>query len=306
MKLKRGFKEFLIRITIFAVIAIVVPLIIKLIANLENLNLAFVYRGDYLDIFFAATVITFIALKRKELLNLKHYKNNVPETIIFAAFSAVFYYGVFYNRYVINASFLSAHIRSIIILTFLFYGIAILMLGLAVFNLRFFNKFFNSLIAALGIIIGYTSSVFVLNIHWRFFARLVTQISALLLKLTLNNVVVDFTRTDPLLTADKFSAIIGSPCSGITSLSMFIGLFLLILIIDYKKLVKNRTIPYFLIGFAGMFAVAVLRVYFLMLIGVKISPGFALNAFHNNAGWILFIIYLIGYWYIVYPRLFKR
>ncbi|MEA3430809.1 MAG: archaeosortase/exosortase family protein [Nanoarchaeota archaeon] len=303
--IKKGFRQFLIRLGIFAIILyLIVPAIINFFA--KNKQLAFIYRGDYIDIFIISVVITFTLLKRQELLKIKPYKNNIIETSIFTIISGLFFYLLYYNKYLINLSYLATHSRTVIMFTFLFYILGIIFLGLAIFNMKIFYKFFNSIISSIGILIVYICSILILNSHWRFFANLIAKGSAFLLRLTFNNVILDLSKTDPLLGAEQFSVIIGSPCSGITSLSMFIGLFLLITIIDYNKLIKNKIFPYLTAGIIGMFAVATLRVYALMVVGIKISPEYALNAFHNNAGWIFFITYLIIFWYFVYPKLFKK
>ena len=306
MKLKRGFKQFLIRLGIFAVLGYTIPFFIKLIAISIGLKEAFVYKYTYIDIFIAGLVLAFVALKRKELLKLKPYKNHLVETILLAVTAGVFYYLAFYIKYKINITYLTTNPTGAIIFLFLFYGIALAVLGLAIFNTRFLHRFFNSIAASVGIVIAYFASVLIMSIHWRFFANNVAKASAFLLKFSVNNVLLDFSRLDPRLTADSFTVGIGSPCSGVTSLSMFIGLFVLIAIFDYAKINKNRILPFFLIGLAGMFFMAILRVYVLMLIGAKASPDLALNMFHSHAGWLFFVLYLLGYWYLTYPKLFKR
>ena len=105
----------------------------------------------------------------------------------------------------------------------------------------------------------------------------------------------------PLLRADGFSAVIGPPCTGITSLILFTGMFLFIVFLDWEKLNKKALLWIYPVGAFGMFLVAFLRVYVLYLVGANWSPQFALAGFHNNAGWILFVLYFLVYFYYAYP-----
>jgi len=305
MKLKKGFRDFLIRLGIFGIISyFLIPALLKFFAKTYGLKQTYTYQYTYLDLIIASAILIFLILKKDELKELKNYKNNILESLMFTLFSTLFFYLVFLNRYKTNISTLTLNPSNIIISGYVFYGIGLILLGLAIFNFNFFEKFFNSIMQSIGVIIAYFASVFLLKMYWRFFAVHIAKMSALLLRLTFENVSLTIP-SSPTLSAGDFGVIIGPPCSGVTSLSMFAGLFALIILYDYNKLKKEKAFKYFALGFIGMYIVAILRVYFLMVIGALISPDLALNMFHNNAGWIFFVIYVLAFWYYSYPRLFN-
>lgn len=114
------------------------------------------------------------------------------------------------------------------------------------------------------------------------------------------------TGKDPILIAENFKAIIGGPCTGIFGITLFTALFAFALWLDYKKINKKKATLYYLIGVIGIFLLNVIRIATLYYIGVNYSPELAITIFHNNAGWVLFALYSIVYWYFVYPKLLKK
>ena len=41
----------------------------------------------------------------------------------------------------------------------------------------------------------------------------------------------------------------------------------------------------------------ILRIYSLMLVGIYIDPVFAVDTFHSNIGWMLFLGFFMIYWH---------
>ena len=108
---------------------------------------------------------------------------------------------------------------------------------------------------------------------------------------------------DPRLTLENFSVQIGAACSGVDSLSLFIGLFLLLVInekVDYKK-----ASLVFIIGILSTIAINILRVTLIMIIGTK-YPNFAVGLFHKQAGWILFSVFILALLFISYKWMLKK
>jgi exosortase/archaeosortase family protein len=87
---------------------------------------------------------------------------------------------------------------------------------------------------------------------------------------------------------------------------MFTGLFLLILAVEWHNVDKKRMLAIFLPGLFGMFVVNVIRIFLLMLMGIWISPDFAVGLFHSNAGWLLFVAYFVLFWMLALPSVRKR
>jgi len=105
---------------------------------------------------------------------------------------------------------------------------------------------------------------------------------------------------------NNFRVIIGQPCSGIDSMLLFISLYLIIAIMDWKRINKKMAILLFFIGAVGMYLTNILRIFILFLVGIYISPKFAVGLFHTNIGWILFIIFFFIYWSIGSKFIYKK
>ena len=56
----------------------------------------------------------------------------------------------------------------------------------------------------------------------------------------------------------------------------------------------------------GLFAINILRVYILILIGALFSRDLALGLFHTYAGLILFVLYFISFWKLFYAYLLDK
>jgi exosortase/archaeosortase family protein len=102
----------------------------------------------------------------------------------------------------------------------------------------------------------------------------------------------------PVIIVNDFAISIGSPCSGIDSMLLFIAFNIAIYSLDRKRISLRKAVPTFLIGFCGVFVVNVLRLLLLILVGVHISRELSAGLFHANAGWVFFILYFIGYYFV--------
>ena len=108
------------------------------------------------------------------------------------------------------------------------------------------------------------------------------------------------------LGVNEFIVKIGKPCSGIDSMLLFTSLYALIIALDHKVLNKKTALLLFPIGLIGIFAFNIIRVYLLMLIGIHVSEDFAIGLFHQNVGWILFIIYFAIFYSLVRKKIYKN
>ena len=109
----------------------------------------------------------------------------------------------------------------------------------------------------------------------------------------------------PILQISDFSVAIGPPCSGIDSIFLFLSLLLGIFALDHKRIKKGRFLVLLVVGVIGVYAVNIVRLLLLILVGVHISPKFAVGLFHTQAGWLLFVIFFIGYYYIMKKFIYK-
>ncbi|RLI49606.1 MAG: hypothetical protein DRP09_20540, partial [Candidatus Thorarchaeota archaeon] len=122
-----------------------------------------------------------------------------------------------------------------------FYFLGIIFIALAVFGVELFKKTFLSLILfsfAAYLFFMLTQIIWEL---WSFLARSVAGLTYHILKLFIHQVSIQYTSGDPMLTVKEFSIIIGPPCSGIESLSLFMGLFLLMAVYEQKNLNWKRS-----------------------------------------------------------------
>jgi exosortase/archaeosortase family protein len=152
--------------------------------------------------------------------------------------------------------------------------------------------------------VAFTFITFIMQDHWELFSGLVLRGAHALLALILGGASMDAASFS--LGARGFSVIVGSPCSGITSLSMFAGIFLLLAVLDRKRLRPGMAAALFLLGLAGAFAVNIMRIAILVAIGAIGHPELALDLFHTNAGWVFFVAYTLGFLWLAYPRMLAK
>ncbi|MEM4398030.1 MAG: archaeosortase/exosortase family protein, partial [Candidatus Woesearchaeota archaeon] len=76
--------------------------------------------------------------------------------------------------------------------------------------------------------------------------------------------------------------------------------------VDRKRLKIIQTIIAFILGLIGMFLTNMIRILLLFIIGAYVSADFALGMFHNNIGWILFIIYFYLFFKIIRKFIYKN
>ncbi len=139
---------------------------------------------------------------------------------------------------------------------------------------------------------------------WLFFSQIVSMIlfSALA---PFYPVQYNLLEDGPLLSVGDFAVSIGSPCSGIESMFLFTAFFAAILALDYKRIRKGRFALFFILGFIGAYIINIVRLYLLILAGIHVSPKFAVGLFHTNAGWVLFVLYFLTYYWIVRRHIYK-
>ena len=117
--------------------------------------------------------------------------------------------------------------------------------------------------------------------------------------------ILNIGKGDPSLGFQDFNVLIGEACSGVESLSMFLGLSLLFLVYEHKNLIWKRTLIVFFAGIVGTFFLNIIRVTTLIMIGAK-YPELALGLFHSQAGWILFSSFMLLLIYITYGWIKKK
>ena len=305
--LSKGFMQFCIRFVVLVLLAyLIIPNLIVYISSMSSLEPRFSLNYTYFAMFTVGLIVVFLLYNKDEILKLKAYKQDINETLIFSAVSLCMFVLYFIILYTIKPLFVEEHFFFVLTMSYLTYALGFIFLGLMIFNYYFFKKFIRSILASFLVAIVFFNFVLILMFNWRFFSGWVTRLSYYILRLTFSDVVMDLSASDPLLAVGDFSIYIGSPCSGIVSLGLFTSLFIAITAFDWKLMRKDKLLPMFFGGLFGMYAMSIVRIYGLMVIGALISEELAMSLFHANAGWILFVIYLLTYWYFGYPYLTKK
>lgn len=252
----------------------------------------------------------FFALYFKQRINLISHPGFRIRSIFYilvAQFSVALYYGIrFINNYFdLNEGIL---LFLIISMKFIMLCIAFGFFVLGVFQYSYLRTFFTNFkkelsFAGICSVILYNMLIFFQK-QWFFFSELIS----LILYSSLDkfyNVIYYFSKGAPVIQINDFAVSIGSPCSGIDSMLLFVAFSASLFALDHKQLNKKVSILFFIIGFVGVYFVNVLRLLMLILVGVHISPDLAVGLFHTNAGWIFFLIYFFIY-YLIMKRFVYR
>jgi exosortase/archaeosortase family protein len=256
-------------------------------------------------------VMAFILVNREKLLKLDIHKTKIKATLFFSVLTFFILVSYYIFRFFVNANleFAMQYKWFFIILNYVFVFPFGLSLFTAVFGLQFIKDIYKNFkkqfkYFAIAAVVVYLLLVWVQSL-WIYFSKGVGIVLYFIFSIFYKNVGLIYNTTGPLLSVEGFSATIGSPCSGVDSLLMFSGLFILIFLLDYKRLNKKMMLIFFPIGLLGTYAFNILRIFLLYLTGVYISPEFAVGLFHQNIGWILFIAYFFVFWWITSKYVYK-
>ncbi len=180
------------------------------------------------------------------------------------------------------------------------YGFGCLCVACAIFGTAFLAKTYHSLFTMIIIGFIYYSLTTTLWTVWEPLARLSSQGTISLLKAFYSNAHLTYQGTTPMLNVESFTVAVGAPCSGLESLTMFLGLSILLFIYERENLNTKRFTVAILIGLLGVFMLNIIRMSLLMAIGTR-HPDFALGLFHSNAGWMFFSIFVLILLWFLYP-----
>lgn len=130
------------------------------------------------------------------------------------------------------------------------------------------------------------------NPLWEWFNKNVVYISSPFLNLirptTINGNTINF---------DGLSIGIGYACSGIESLSVFFAAVIAYFIAQKERNLL-KAVKYILIGGAALYAINILRVIIIILVGYYYGVE-SLMFVHANLGWIFFVAGMSVFWYLV-------
>ena len=299
----KGLRFFVIRFVAFLLlIQFIVPNVIKFIARSFGLERLFSANYIYTSMFFLVIAVLFLVYCFPKLKKMDSYRQNWSVTAIFAYFAVVFYAIMFYINYMMNIIYVYMHTDFLIVLSFFFSLMGAISLLLAVFNLRFFSNFKNEVVITGSVGLLFYVLTLIIRDNWHVFSETLVRIAAVILSLFFP--VSYALNGDPTLVVQDFSATVGAACSGIDSLSMFVGVFVLLFFMDYNKINFKASPIVFVIGFLGMFLVSVIRITTLFYVGT-FNPPLAMGLFHENLGWVFFLVYFFIFMKLLYPVMLK-
>ena len=285
-------KPFITRLIIFLILLYaIIPAGIYKIGTKPLITI----NAFYVPIAAAGMLFAFILLKKEEIKNFQ-YTFSWKQTFLFGILA----YCLF-TAYLVQQNQYWEHRTAHLLTGYALYMIGGILLLLAVYNTKFVKHFIKPITASLILIIAYSAGSLLLNLLGYPLTRIISIPLAKLLSLT--NTVTMTVDYAPTLQADTFSATIGPPCTGITSLILYTGLFIFAALLDWKRINKKTILAIYLLGAIGMFIIAFLRLWLLYLVGANWSASFAMKGFHTNAGWILFVAYFAIYFWITYPKM---
>jgi exosortase/archaeosortase family protein len=104
---------------------------------------------------------------------------------------------------------------------------------------------------------------------------------------------------------DKFGITIAQYCSGIESIALFSGLYAIVGLLDWPRLNLQRYFMVFPLALGVLFALNIVRVFVLILVGYHINPVLAFSLFHTYAGLLFFVLYSAAFWMVAYKHFLK-
>ena len=249
-------------------------------------------------------IIIFVLWNRENLSKLKAYKQNAGETAIFGALAVLTQIGHYSFKYFVkfHQELAQSNVLAITLLKYLFNIVFVIFLALAIFNSKIFKEHFKAYKKQIPVFILLLACYFFIiqgfQMVWRYLGNFVAKSIYFLLSLSFDNVYLNINATRaPILGVGKFIVGISEECSGIDSLLLFLSLYGAIFALDRDRLNKKRMLLLLIPGIIVTVLYNILRVYVLILVGVFYSPEFAVDTFHTNAGWILFLIFFMIFWH---------
>ncbi|MBW2998375.1 archaeosortase/exosortase family protein, partial [Candidatus Woesearchaeota archaeon] len=274
-----------------------------------KLNVDFTFKPDIpselfllfrIPLIFLISSLVFYVIARRKLLAVRK-PDSIPRirTILFVLMNLMMYLVFFkFNVFLQKNPLVVMESKLFYALTwYLLFFLTVTPAVLAFFKYQylkdFAKKFKYEILISVIIAVIFRYIYYFLSLSWKFFSGTVAYFVYYLLKITYSDVVLLESVGSPTIYLKNFGARIFYQCSGIEGMSLFITLFLILIIIEWNRIVKWKALYLLFLGTLGAFLLNTLRVYFIFIIGSEFSKEFALGFFHSNVGWILFSVYFI-------------
>ncbi|MBI4980765.1 archaeosortase/exosortase family protein [Candidatus Woesearchaeota archaeon] len=179
------------------------------------------------------------------------------------------------------------------------YGLGMLLLSITFFGTELFRRTYYSLFVFGFITLVFYALTQTLWQLWNVMSMMVAKQVYFILSQFTDKAYLLIGEGDPTLGMGSFKVIIGPACSGIESLTLFLGLFMLLVVYEQSNMNFKRAGMVLLMGLIGTYVLNVIRIAAILGMGVK-YPSFALGLFHSQAGWVLFSLFVLGLLYFGY------
>ncbi|MFW5703911.1 MAG: archaeosortase/exosortase family protein [Patescibacteria group bacterium] len=166
----------------------------------------------------------------------------------------------------------------------------------------FVNTFKKEICICFAISVIYFFAIFQVWKLWPYLSNLVLVAVHFLFGLFYDVVFVMPPRS---LFVEGFAVSIEESCSGVDSLFLFMTLYLIIAVLDWKRFNKIKIVLMAIPAVLGLILVNVIRVFVLILVGVEISPQLSAQLFHTYLGMVFFFIYFVVFWRLSYDWMMR-
>jgi exosortase/archaeosortase family protein len=310
--MEKGFKQFLWKTGIFVMVFLIIQLLTMKITSQTLLpdSITPIYLVDLAKVGLFVLILFFVAYREK-LSKLKESAFEIKSLIIFGALEIISLIGYFKFKVFIlnNLSFVNAHLHLFQFLIYFILFLTLILLAFSIFGVKFIKNFIKKFKKELLISLGSFIILYILSYYvqqsWHYFSYIIANSVTWLLNLS-SPTILSFQGYLPIIDFNSFKVAIDSPCSGIESMFLFTMLYLFITCLDWKVLNKKKLAVMFIPGLISVFALNILRIYLLIIIGADVSRDFALGMFHTNASWILFLAYFGLFWGLSYKWMKKN
>ncbi len=203
------------------------------------------------------------------------------------------YYYLYFNITTVNNYFWVLPLAGAV------YVLGMLLLSITFFGTELFRRTYTSLFVFGFITLAFYAMTQTIWQLWEAMSLVVAKLVYFILKLVSEKAYLVVGKGDPTLGVGGFNVIVGPACSGIESLTLFLGLFMLLWVYEQSNLNLRRAGVVLMIGLIGTYLLNIIRIAAILLIGAK-NPAFAIGLFHSQAGWMLFSVFVLVLLYFGY------
>ncbi len=279
------YKNIIIRSILFlTIVYVIVPYIYNQISHNQKPTNSYELASF---VTYTLILVIFFGIKYRENLKKNQIITITKESILFSLLAIVLFTAAYQASY--TQSTFSA---TLFALSTILYLTAAWSTSVAFFSLQFYKEKYISLFFFTILVYFFFIITEILRQLWHTLSITTATVSTHFLALFYQNVSFTQTTGDPTLTVNAFQVIIGPACSGIESLSLFIGLFLMLIVYEGENINKKKATLIFFLGLIGTYMLNIIRVSLIMVVG-QTHPKFAVGLFHSQVGWILFSTFII-------------